>query len=72
MEKKSKKSLVIGITSLFLVTLILLGLTYAYYRTRIIGNELSGCFPKIINPKTDIKIKGCVIATFYSFNFWDT
>ena len=39
MEKKSKKSLIIGVTSLFLVTFILLGLTYAYYRTRIIGNN---------------------------------
>lgn len=39
MEKKSKKSIVIGLTSLFLVTLLMLGLTYAYYRTRIIGNE---------------------------------
>ena len=39
MEKKSKKSVIIGITILLLVTLILLGLTYAYYRTRIVGNE---------------------------------
>ena len=39
MEKKSKKSVVIGITILLLVTLILLGLTYAYYRTRIVGNN---------------------------------
>ena len=39
MEKKSKKSVIIGITALLLVTLTLLGLTYAYYRTRIVGNE---------------------------------
>lgn len=39
MEKKSKKSILIGVTSLLLVMLLLVGLTYAYYRTRIIGNE---------------------------------
>ena len=39
MEKKNNKSILIGITCLFLVTLVLLGLTYAYYRTRIIGNN---------------------------------
>lgn len=39
MEKKSRKSIIISITSLLLVTLLLVGLTYAYYRTRIIGNE---------------------------------
>lgn len=39
MEKKNNKSIVVGITSLLLVMLLLLGLTYAYYRTRIIGNE---------------------------------
>jgi len=39
MENKGKKSIVIGIVSLLLVTLILLGLTYAYYRTRVIGNQ---------------------------------
>jgi len=39
MEKKSNKSIIIGITGLMIVTLILLGLTYAYYRTRIIGNS---------------------------------
>lgn len=38
MEKKSRRGIIVGITALFLVTLILLGLTYAYYRTRIIGN----------------------------------
>ena len=38
MEKKSKKSIIIGVTALLLVTLTLLGLTYAYYRTRIVGN----------------------------------
>ena len=39
MEKKSTKTIVLGITSLLVVTLLLLGLTYAYYRTKIIGNE---------------------------------
>lgn len=39
MEKKSKKSVIVGVSSLILITLILLGLTYAYYRTRIIGNK---------------------------------
>ena len=39
MDKKSKKSVVIGITVIFLAILILLGLTYAYYRTRIVGND---------------------------------
>lgn len=39
MENKSKKSIVMGITILTIVTLMLVGLTYAYYRTRIIGNE---------------------------------
>jgi len=39
MGKKNKKSIIIGITTLVLVTLILLGLSYAYYRTRIIGNQ---------------------------------
>lgn len=38
MEKKSKKGILIGITTLLLVMLILVGLTYAYYRTRVIGN----------------------------------
>ena len=37
MEKR-KKGIIIGMTTLVLVILILLGLTYAYYRTRIIGN----------------------------------
>ena len=35
----SKKSIIIGITALFVIMLILLGLTYAYYRTRVIGND---------------------------------
>ena len=38
MEKKSRKGIIIGVTALLLVSLILIGLTYAYYRTRIIGN----------------------------------
>lgn len=38
MDKKSKKSILIGITSLFVIALLLIGLTYAYYRTRIIEN----------------------------------
>lgn len=38
MEKSKKKGIIIGIVSLFVVTLTLLGLTYAYYRTRIIDN----------------------------------
>lgn len=38
MEKKSKKSIIIGISVLLLITLTLLGLTYAYYRTRVIEN----------------------------------
>lgn len=37
--KNSKKSVYIGIIVLLVVTLLLLGLTYAYYKTRIIGNE---------------------------------
>ena len=36
--EKSKKSILIGGTVILLVTLILLGLTYAYYRTRIVEN----------------------------------
>ena len=39
MEKKTTKSVVIGISLLVVVTLVLLGLTYAYYRTRVIGNQ---------------------------------
>ena len=39
MEKKSRKSIIVGITILLLVTVTLLGLTYAYYRTRVIGND---------------------------------
>ena len=39
MEKKSRKSIIVGITVLLLVTVTLLGLTYAYYRTRVIGND---------------------------------
>ena len=42
MEKKSKKSIFIGITALILVIVLLLGFTYAYYRTRIIGNNEDG------------------------------
>lgn len=38
MEKNQKKSIIVGIVVLLVVTLILLGITYAYYRTRIIGN----------------------------------
>ena len=38
MKTKNKKSVILGITILLLVTFTLLGLTYAYYRTRIIGN----------------------------------
>lgn len=38
MEKRSKKSIIIGICVLLLITITLLGLTYAYYRTRVIGN----------------------------------
>jgi len=38
-EKKNKKSIIIGITALVLITITLLGLTYAYYRTRVIGNN---------------------------------
>ena len=37
--RNSKKSIIIGIAILFVVMLILLGLTYAYYRTRVIGNN---------------------------------
>lgn len=39
MKNKTSKNILIGITSIFIITLILVGLTYAYYRTRIIGNE---------------------------------
>lgn len=35
---KKNKSIIIGIVSIFLVMLVLIGLTYAYYRTRVIGN----------------------------------
>ena len=38
MEKR-KKGVIIGMTILILATLILLGLAYAYYRTRIVGNS---------------------------------
>ena len=38
MDNKNRKQVIIGVTALLLVTLTLLGLTYAYYRTRIIGN----------------------------------
>ena len=37
--KKEKKSAIIGITILLIITLLLLGLTYAYYRTRVVGNS---------------------------------
>ena len=36
--ENSKKSIILGVIVLVLTTLVLLGLTYAYYRTRIIGN----------------------------------
>ena len=36
---KKRKEVIIGAIVLLLVTLALLGLTYAYYKTRIIGNE---------------------------------
>ena len=39
MEKKSRKNIIIGVTVLLLVTLTLIGLAYAYYRTRIVGNS---------------------------------
>jgi len=41
MDKKGKKSIIIGIIALSLISLTLVGLTYAYYRTRIIGNKNS-------------------------------
>ena len=37
--KKSKKSIIVAISFLILVTSTFLGLTYAYYRTRVIGNK---------------------------------
>jgi len=57
MEKKSRKSIVIGITSLFLVMLILVGLTYAYYRTRIIGNNSTDPSISVVSKKLEIKYK---------------
>ena len=54
MEKKSKKSILIGITSLFLVMILLLGLTYAYYRTRIIGNESTDPSISVTSKKLEI------------------
>jgi len=39
MEKKNKKSIILVMTILILITITLLGLTYAYYRTRVIGNQ---------------------------------
>lgn len=38
MEKKTKKGILVAISVLIVATLVLLGLTYAYYRTRVIGN----------------------------------
>lgn len=38
MENKSKKTIIYSILIMLIITISLLGLTYAYYRTRIIGN----------------------------------
>jgi len=54
MEKKSKKGIIIGVTSLLLVTLILLGLTYAYYRTRIIGNDSTDPSISVTSKKLEV------------------
>lgn len=54
MEKNNKKSILIGITSIVLVTLLLLGLTYAYYRTRIIGNESTDPSISVTSKKLEI------------------
>ena len=54
MEKKSKKSVIIGITALLLITLTLLGLTYAYYRTRIVGNDNNTSI-SVISDKLEIE-----------------
>ena len=37
--EKSKKSIVIELVAVLLITITLLGATYAYYRTRVIGNQ---------------------------------
>ena len=39
MDNKNKKNMIILTSILILITLILLGLTYAYYRTRIVENK---------------------------------
>jgi len=39
MEKKSRKQIIIGLMALLLVSIMLLGLSYAYYRTRIVNNS---------------------------------
>lgn len=39
MEKKTRKSLLIGLTMLVLVALLLIGATYAYFRLRVVGND---------------------------------
>ena len=36
---KKNKTIIIGITISLIILLIFLGLTYAYYRTRVVGNE---------------------------------
>ena len=60
MEKKNKQSLIIGMTSLFLVTLILVGLTYAYYRTRIIGNDSTDPSISVVSKKLEVKGRGLI------------
>ena len=37
-QNKINKSIILGIIVTILVMLTLLGLTYAYYRTRVVGN----------------------------------
>jgi len=54
MEKNGKKGILIGITLLFVVTLVLLGLTYAYYRTRVIGNQSEDPSVSITSKKLEV------------------
>lgn len=54
MEKKSKKGILVGITSLVLIMLLLVGLTYAYYRTRVIGNQSTDPSISVTSEKMEI------------------
>ena len=62
---KNNKRIIIGITNIFLIGLILLGLTYAYYRTRIIGNKENSI--SVISKKLEL-VYGDGIGTIIGAN----